>query len=353
MKAGILGLPGSGKRTLFSLLTHAVASGSGREAQLGVLKIPDERLKEMSRLHASKSVVPATIQFTLIPGLVKGESTEKLDLPALKAVDVLVHVVRGFEEASVAHPEGSVDPARDVETVELELTIADLSLVERRLERLHADRGKGRKVDPREVAALERAKESLAEGTPLRSILSDEEQVQLQGYALLTSKPLLLVVNVGEDNVAADGLAKKLGLGRWANAPKVRFEFVSAKIEAEMAELPPEDAQAFRESLGLSENTIARIVSAAFELLHMITFYTSEAKESRAWVIPRGTSASVAAGAIHSDIERGFIRAEVVSYGVLRSHGSWSACREKGAMRLEGKDYPIADGDVVIFRFNV
>ena len=353
MKAGILGFPGSGKRTLFSLLTQAVAAGSGRETQLGVLKIPDERLKEMSRLHASKSVVPATIHFTLIPGLVKGESKEKLDLPALKAVDVLVHVVRGFEEASVAHPEGSVDPARDVETVELELTIADLSLVERRLERLQADRGKGKKVDPRELAALEQAKECLAEGTPLRSVLSDEEQGQLRGYALLTSKPLLVIVNVGEDDVAAEGLAKKLGLERWENAPKVRFGFVSAKIEAEMTELPPEDAQAFRESLGLSENTIARIVSAAFELLHMITFYTSEAKESRAWVIPRGTSASVAAGAIHSDIERGFIRAEVVSYDVLKSHGSWSACREKGAMRLEGKDYPIADGDVVLFRFNV
>jgi hypothetical protein len=353
MKAGILGLPGSGRRTLFSLLTHAVATGSTREAQLGVLKIPDERLQELSRLHASKSVVPATIQFTLIPGLVKGESKEKLDLPALKVVDVLVHVVRGFEEASVAHPEGSVDPARDIETVELELTIADVSLVERRLERLQADRGKGKKVDPRELAALEPARASLAEGTPLRSVLSDEEQAQLRGYALLTSKPLLLVVNVGEDDIAAEDLVHRLGLERWVKAPKVRLGFVSAKIEAEMAELSLEDAQAFRESLGLSENTVGRIVSAAFELLDMITFYTSEAKESRAWIIPRGTSASAAAGLIHSDIERGFIRAEVVSYDVLKSHGSWSACREKGAMRLEGKDYAIADGDVVIFRFNV
>ena len=353
MKAGILGLPGSGRRTVFSLLTHAVATGSTREAQLGVLKIPDERLQELSRWHASKSVVPATIQFTLIPGLVKGESKEKLDLPALKVVDVLVHVVRGFEEASVAHPEGSVDPARDIETVELELTIADVSLVERRLERLQADRGKGKKVDPRELAALEPARASLAEGTPLRSVLSDEEQAQLRGYALLTSKPLLLVVNVGEDDIAAEDLVHRLGLERWVKAPKVRLGFVSAKIEAEMAELSLEDAQAFRESLGLSENTVGRIVSAAFELLDMITFYTSEAKESRAWIIPRGTSASAAAGLIHSDIERGFIRAEVVSYDVLKSHGSWSACREKGAMRLEGKDYAIADGDVVIFRFNV
>ena len=353
MKAGILGLPGSGKRTLFSLLTHAVASGTAREAQLGVLKIPDDRLQELSRLHASKSIVPATIQFTLIPGLVKGESKEKLDLPSLRVVDVLVHVVRGFEEASVPHPEGSVDPARDIETVELELTIADLSLVERRLERLHADRGKGKKVEARELAALERARESLAEGTPLRSLLSEEEHSLLRGYALLTSKPLLLVVNVGEEDVAAEGLAQRLGLESWTDAPKVHLSFVSAKIEAEMAELPPEDAQAFRESLGLRENTVARIVSAAFELLDRITFYTSETKESRAWVIPRGTAASAAAGVIHSDIERGFTRAEVVSYDVLTRHGSWSACREKGAMRLEGKDYPIADGDVVIFRFNV
>jgi len=307
----------------------------------------------LSRLHASKSVVPATIQFTLVPGLVKGESKEKLDLPALKVVDVLVHVIRGFEEASVAHPEGTVDPARDIETVELELTIADLSLVERRSERLQADRGKGKKVDPRELTALERARASLAQGTPLRSVLSDEEQAQLRGYALLTSKPLLLVVNVGEDDVAKEDLPNRLGLEQWVKAPKVRLGFVSAKIEAEMAELPPEDAQAFRESLGLSENTVGRIVSAAFELLDMITFYTSEAKESRAWVIPRGTPASAAAGVIHSDIERGFIRAEVIHWRDLIELGSEARCREAGKLRVEGKEYVIQDGDVVHFRFNV
>jgi len=352
MKAGILGLAGSGRRTLFSLLTHAVASSSGREVQLGVLRIPDERLEELSRLHASRKTVPATIQFVLLPGLVKGES-EKLDLPALRSVDVLVHVVRGFEEPSVAHPEGSVDPARDIEMVELELTLADLALVERRLERLRADAGKGKKVDGQEEAALERARESLAEGLPLRSMLSSEDENRLRGYALLTVKPLLLGVNVGENVIAQQDLPERLGLTKWATAPKVRLAFVSARIEAEIAELAPGDARAFRENLGLANDTIERIVSAAFELLAMITFYTSAEQESRAWIIPRGTSASVAAGGVHSDMERGFIRAEVVSYDVLKSQGSWNACREKGRLRLEGKDYPLADGDVVIFRFNV
>jgi GTP-binding protein YchF len=353
MKAGILGLAGSGRRTLFSLLTHAVASGSGREAQLGVLKIPDERLQDIGRLHGSRKITPATIQFVLVPGLVKGESTEKLDLPALRAVEVLVHVVRAFEEPSVPHPEGSVDPARDVEIVELELTLADLTLVERRLKRLGVDAGKGKKIDRLEHAALERARESLAEGNPLRSVLSKEDGSRLRGYALLTAKPLLLLLNVSEDDAARKDLPDKLGLVRWTKAPEVRLAHVSAKIEAEMAELSSDDAQAFRESLGLAEDTVERIVSAAFDLLGTITFYTSEEKETRAHVIPRGTPASVAAGSVHSDMARGFIRAEVVPYDVLKSAGSWSACREKGLLRLEGKEHPIADGDVVIFRFNV
>ena len=353
MKAGILGLAGSGRRTLFSLLTQ-VAGGSGREAQLGVLKIPDERLDELNRLHNSRKITPATIQFLLVPGLVKGESQEKLDLPALRSVDVLVHVVRAFEDPSVAHLEGSVDPARDIEMVELELTLADLALVEKRLERLQSDSGKGKKVDRQEQEALERARTSLADGTPLRGILSEEDQTRLRGYALLTAKPLLLLLNIGEDDAAArDELPEKLGLSRWVEAPEVRLAYASAKIEAEMAELSPEDAEAFRESLGLAEDPIQRIVSAAFELLGMITFYTTSEKESRAWVIARGTPAAAAAGTIHSDMERGFIRAEVVRYEVLTEAGTWNACRDKGTLRLEGKDYPLADGDVVIFRFNV
>ena len=353
MKAGILGLAGSGRRTIFSLLTQ-VAAGSGREAQLGVLRIPDERLDELNRLHASRKITPSTIQFVLVPGLVKGESQEKLDLPALRSVDVLVHVARAFADPSVAHPDGSVDPARDIEMVELELTLADLALVEKRLERLQSDSGKGKNVDRREQEVLERARESLADGTPLRGVLSEDDQTRLRGYALLTTKPLLLLLNIGEDDAATrDELPEKLGLSRWMEAPEVRLAYASAKIEAEMAELSPEDAQAFRETLGLAEDTIERIVSAAFELLGMITFYTTGEKESRAWIIGRGTAAAAAAGTIHSDMERGFIRAEVVHYEALREEGTWNACRDKGLLRLEGKGYPLADGDVVIFRFNV
>ena len=353
MKVGILGLAGSGRRTIFSLLTH-VAAGSGREAQLGVLKIPDERLDELDRLHESRKTTPATIQFVLVPGLVKGESQEKLDLPALRSVEVLVHVVRAFDDPSVAHPEGSVDAARDIEMVELELTLADLALVEKRVERLQSDSGKGKPVDRQELEALERAKTSLADGIALRGVLSEADQTRLRGYALLTVKPLLLLLNVGEDDAGdGDELPDKLGLGRWVNAPEVRFAYASAKIESEMAELSPDDALPFRESLGLAEDTIERIVSAAFELLGMITFYTTSEKESRAWIIGRGAPAATAAGTIHSDMERGFIRAEVVHYDVLREEGTWNACRDKGILRLEGKDYPLADGDVVIFRFNV
>jgi GTP-binding protein YchF len=353
MMAGILGLTGSGRRTIFSLLTHVVTSEAGRGVQLGVLKIPDPRLGEVSRLHGSRKTTPATIEFVLIPGLVKGESTEKLDLPALRSVDVLVHVVRAFEEPTVPHPDGSVDAARDIETVELELALADLGLVERRLGRLQSDAGKGKKVEPREVQALEHAKESLGEGTPLRAVLAEEEQKELRGYALLTAKPLLLLLNVEEKDAANKDLPKALGLDRWVGVPRVGLSFVSARIESEIAELSPEDARAFREDLGVTEGSVERIVSAAFELLEMITFYTATDKEARAWVIPRASPAGLAAGAVHSDMERGFIRAEVVPYDVLTRQGSWSACRDKGLLRLEGKDHPIEDGDVVIFRFNV
>lgn len=352
MKAGIVGFSGVGKRTLFQLLTQVAGTGAGRTEQVGVLKVPDPKLAELTRLHESRKTTPATIEFVLIPSLVKGRS-DQLDLGNLRTVDVIVHVVRAFENPAVAHPEGSVDPARDIEIMELELTLADLAVVEKRHERLVTESKKGNKADPRELELLARAKAALGEGKPLRAVLSAEERERLKGYALLTAKPMLAVINVDENQAADPELTKKIGLEVWTNAPEFRLTYVSARIEAEIAELSSEDARAFREDLGLSEGMVERIVRAAFELLRVITFYTAGDTESRAWIVPRDTRAVKAAGTIHSDMERGFIRAEVVNYDVLIEEGSWNACRDKGILRLEGKDYPIQESDVVYFRFNV
>ena len=353
MKAGIVGFSGVGKRTLFALLTQVAGAASARTEQLGVLKVPDLKLLELTRLYESKKTTAATIDFVLIPSVEKGRSTDKLDLANLRNVDVLVHVVRAFEEPSVPHPEGSVDAARDIEVMELELTLADLAVVEKRYERMVSDSKKGNKADPRELELLGKAKDALAEGKPLRSVFSVEDRDRLKGYALLTAKPILAVVNVGEDQARDPELTEKLGLTDWADAPDLRLTYVSAKIEAEIAELSSEDAKTFREDLGLSEGMVERIVRAAFELLQVITFYTACDTESRAWIIRRETRAAKAAGTIHSDMERGFIRAEVITYDVLVEEGSWNACRDKGLLRLKGKDYPITEADVVYFRFNV
>jgi ribosome-binding ATPase len=353
MKAGILGFDAVGKRTLFSLLTQVAGAAQARTEQIGILKVPDEKLLELTRLHESRKTTPATVEFVLIPSLIKGRSKDKLDVSSLRTVDVLVQVVRAFENPSVPHPEGSVDAARDIEVMDLELTLADLSLVERRVERLEADAKKGRKADSHDLETLLRAREALGDGRPLREALSPEERDELKGYALLTAKPMLAVVNVSEDDARSADLTEKLGLSRWAEAPGFRIAYVSARIESEIAELPPEDARTFREDLGLAEGMVERVVRAAFELMDVITFYTAGETESHAWIVPRGTRAVKAAGTIHSDIERGFIRAEVVSYDVLVREGSWNRCRDKGLLRLEGKDYPIAEADVVYFRFNV
>jgi ribosome-binding ATPase YchF (GTP1/OBG family) len=232
------------------------------------------------------------------------------------------------------------------------LALADLGVVEKRIERLERDAKRGNKPDPAEMSALAKARDALSEAVPLRAVLSPDEQMKLRGYALLTAKPYLLVVNTGEDDMAADS-TETLNLGRWAAAPATRISYVSARIEAEIAELPPDDARAFREDLGIGDDTVERILHAAFELMGLVTFYTAEEKEARAWVIPRQTRAVAAAGVVHSDMERGFIRAEVIAFGTLVKEGSWSGCRDKGLLRLEGKDYPVADGDVVYFRFHI
>jgi len=353
MKAGIVGFSGVGKSTLFGLLTQVAGAASDRAEHMGVLKVPDVKLEKLTELHTSRKTTPATIEFVLIPSLVKGRSSDKLDLASLRAVDVLVHVVRAFDAPSVPHPEGSVDAARDIEVMELELTLADLAVVEKRHERMVTDGKKGRPVDPKEIELLDKAKQALSEGHALRQALTGPEREALRGYSLLTAKPILTVVNVSEDQAAETDLTQELGLTVWTEASEFSLLYVSVGIEAEIAELSPDDALTFRQELGLEDGAVQRIVRAAFELMSLITFYTAGDTESRAWIIPRDTSAAKAAGTIHSDMERGFIRAEVVTYDVLVAEGAWNACRDKGLLRLEGKDYPIHEADVVYFRFNV
>jgi GTP-binding protein YchF len=291
-----------------------------------------------------------------VPGVVKGEGSALVDLPALRGVDVLVHVVRAFASDHVPHPDGSVDPLRDAKMLELELILADQGAVDKRLERLEANIKKAnRPEDVAEKAIFLKMKESLEGETPLRELaLSPEEKRRMRNYSFLSEKPMLLVVNLGEDRMRE--AAKELeasGLAAWAARPGFLMCPISATIEAELTELSPEEARAFMEDLGLAEPGLNRVIRTSYDLLGLVSFLTAGEDECRAWTIARGTRAQLAAGAIHSDIERGFIRAEVVAFGDLVAAGSFAACRERGTLRLEGKEYVVQDGDVVHFRFNV
>jgi GTP-binding protein YchF len=320
-------------------------------------RVPDARVERLAEMFQPKKQTPATIEYVDVPGVAKGEGAALVDLPALRGVDALVHVVRAFASDVVPHPEGSVDPLRDARIVELELILADLGAVERRLERLEANIKKANKADDvAERAVLQKMKESLEAERPLRQLeLTEEERRRVKGYAFLSEKPMVLVVNMGEVEVKdASGVLERTGLTAYAAAgPGLAACAVSAPIEAEMGQLGPEDARAFREDLGLSEPGLDRVIRTSYALLGLISFLTAGEDECRAWTIRKGTRAQQAAGAIHSDIERGFIRAEVVSFEDLVKAGSLAACREAATLRLEGKDYPVRDGDVINFRFNV
>jgi GTP-binding protein YchF len=359
MKVGIIGLAGVGKSTLFQLLTGAPAAppGGRPEARVGIARVPDPRVDALARLYAPKRKTPATVEYVDVPGVAKGQGSALVDLPALRGVDALAHVVRAFESESVPHPEGSVDALRDATMLELELILADLGSVERRLERLEAGiRKANRAEDVAERALFQRMKAQLEAERPLRELgLSEEERRRLRSYSFLSEKPVLLVVNLGEAQVRdAAAFLESSGLTSFAAArPGLGLCPVSAPIEAEMALLAPEDAAAFREDYGLAEPGLDRVIRTSYALLGLISFLTAGEDECRAWTIRRGTRAQQAAGAVHSDIERGFIRAEVVSFEDLMAAGSIAACRERGTLRLEGKDYVVRDGDVINFRFNV
>jgi hypothetical protein len=355
-KAGIIGLAGAGKSRLFQLLTGSPPQQGRPEPRLGVARVPDPRVDALAGIFRPRKTTCASVEYADVPGVAKGQGSSLVDLPALRGVDALVHVVRAFESELAPHPEGSVDPLRDVEILELELILADLGLAERRLERLASAIAKqNRAEDKAERELFSRLKAALESERPLRALeLAAEEQRQLRNYSLLSAKPQLVAVNLGEQHVRdAEGYLASSGLAVWADRPGVRLCPISAPIEAEMAELPPEDAAAFREDLGLAEPGLDRVIRGTYDLLGLISFLTAGEDECRAWTIRRGTPAVRAAGVIHSDIERGFIRAEVVAYPDLVEAGSLAACRERGTLRLEGKEYEVQDGDVINFRFNV
>jgi len=361
MKIGLFGFPQAGKTTLFNLLTGAHVEtprfGSGRsDPNLGIARVPDGRLSRLSAMFSPKKTTPATFDYVDIVGLQKGDARGSLSLAALKPMDALAHVTRAFTDEAIPHSEGTLDPARDFETMEMELILADLDSAQRRIERLKSSIPKtNRPEEKKELAVLEKLTATLEAGTPLRGVeLGPEEEKLLRGFAFYSAKPLLIVVNLGEDRIAdVHDVAERFGLTEARTRPRVEVVAVSAKIEEEMAGLSADEAAAFSEDLGIKEPALERLIRSSFDLLGLISFYTVGEDECRAWPIRRGTSAARAAGTIHSDLEKGFIRAEVVTYEDLVACGSLNAAKEKGLLRLEGRDYVVSDGDVMHIRSGI
>ena len=354
MDFGILGLELSGKTTIFSLLTgHAAAAPTHkREAHVGIAHVPDPRLDRLTAMFKPKKHTPATVKFVDVPGVVKG-GAQSLNLPELRMMDGLAVVVRSFPSDAIPHPEGSIDPARDLELLETEMLLADLSVVTNRLERVERDMAKKKTPElAAEREVLVRFKAALEKGEALRGleVTADEEKF-VKGFGLLTRKPLLVILNAGEAD-AGDlaGALSRAGFGRWNGRPHVAFSAVSATIEQEISAMSPEDQAEFLKGLGLPDRALDRLLHAAYDLLGLMSFLTAGEDECRAWSIPKGTHAVKAAGAIHSDFEKHFIRAEVVPFEKLMEAGSLASCRTHGTLRLEGKDYVVQDGDVINFR---
>jgi GTP-binding protein YchF len=354
MQVGILGFAKAGKTTLFNLLTASSQQtdkyATSKKTHVGVAEVPDDRLRRLGDLFNPKKFTPATVTYVDIPGVKKGEGAESLDLPALRDVDALIHVVRAFEDEELLHPDGSVDPKRDVENLDLELILADHELVGRRVERLEKSRKRGLTADEsRELELLEKTVlPALDNETPLREVeLDPEDEKRLRGFQLLSAKPMLIALNVDEGQLGS-GPDESIGSGAG-----VATIVISAPIEAEVAALGAEEQAEFLSDLGLDEPSVDRIIRASYELLGLASFFTVGEDEVRAWTIRQGTPARAAAGVIHSDLERGFIRAEVVPWDELLRLGSMAACRDQGVLRLEGRDYRTVDGDIMHIRSGV
>ena len=367
LSLGIVGLPNVGKSALFNALTSSHADADNRpfstlEKNIGVVAVPDPRLDALAEIIKPRKVVPATVQFVDIAGLVRGSATgEGLGnkfLAHIRETDALVHVIRCFDDDDVLHVMETIDPARDREIVQLELALADLATVEKRLDRVRRAAKSHDKDAMAELGALEKAHAALSEGRWLsdpRSGLTAEELKQLSGLEPLTAKPVLYAANVADADLKAGGgtYAAHLRAAVVASGERAEVVVFSARIEAELGDLPPADRAAFLEELGVESTGLDRIIRAGFHLLGLQTYFTAGEKEVRAWTIRQGDTAPVAAGVIHSDFERGFIRAETVAYADFIRANGWKGARDQGLASAEGRDYVVADGDVILFRFNV
>jgi GTP-binding protein YchF len=365
LRAGIVGLPNVGKSTLFNALTAQSSALAANypfatiEPNVGVVAVPDERLEPLARLVKTEKIVPATVEFLDIAGLVrgasKGEGLGNQFLANIRETDTVVQVVRCFEDENIVHVEGAVDPLRDIETIQIELALADLATAERRREKAQKSLKSGDKVARQELEVLDKLQPALEAGRSARTVtLSDDERALARNFFLLTTKPTIYAANVEEAALAnIDENAMVKAVREVAANEAAECVIICAQLEADLVALPPEERLDYLKSLNLSTSGVDQLIKSAYHLLGLMSFLTAGEKEVRAWTIPQGTRAQTAAGTIHSDIERGFIRAEIVGYDELIAAGSYAAAREKGLLRLEGKDYIMQEGDVVHFRFNV
>ncbi len=361
-RSGIVGLPNVGKSTIFNALTRAKVAASNYpfctiDPNVGIVPVPDPRLEKLAAIHHPEKIVPTTIEFYDIAGLVKGaaegEGLGNQFLGHIKEVEAILHVVRCFDDPDVVHVSGNVDPIRDIQVIDTELCLKDLETLSNRYEKTEKLAQSGNK-EAREVLPLyQKIKTSLEKGDPLRRLgLSDGEKKAIRDMAFLTLKPVLYCANVAESDLPEGGaLAEKVKT--WAEKERAETVIISGRVEAELNDLSEEEQKDYLQSLGLKEPPLHTMIRAGYRVLNLITFFTAGEKEVRAWTIKGGTKAPQAAGVIHTDFERGFIKAEVMSYEDLVRYGSQAAVKEKGLLRIEGKDYVIKDGDVLLFRFNV